>query len=367
MIIAIIVMLVIYHLIVLYIGWNGWRWLKALKPEARGLRFAFAGVLLLAAWSLFIRFGIAEQAAVIWLSAVWMIVLYCMVLLLPPVNLIVLLLKRFTRMSRRGIVISAGWTVLAISVLITGYGLWNAYSPYVRSYEVTIAKPTDGPERMRIVMGADMHFGALSNDGHASRLVKLVNELQPDLVLFPGDIIDDNIYHFERLGIPEILRGIDAPVYATLGNHDRLEAGESKLIQVLTDSGLNILHDESTVIDGAVTLVGRKDYSDDNRLPLGDVMVDVDRTTPVILLDHQPNALDAAQEEGVDLIVSGHTHNGQVFPGSLITKQMYENDWGHLQKGSLQSIVTSGFGFWGLPLRVGTRSELTVIDVTFAP
>lgn len=88
-------------------------------------------------------------------------------------------------------------------------------------------------------------------------------------------------------------------------------------------------------------------------------------TKPVILLEHQPYELSIAQQLGVDLMVSGHTHHGQVFPGNLITKAIYENDWGYVKNGDMHSIVTSGFGFWGPPIRIGTRSELISIRVQF--
>jgi uncharacterized protein len=94
------------------------------------------------------------------------------------------------------------------------------------------------------------------------------------------------------------------------------------------------------------------------------LMEGVDLSRPVVLLDHQPYELDAAREAGIDLMVSGHTHRGQVAP--LVTKWIYENDWGLLQEESFTSIVTSGYGFWGPPIRLGSRSELVVIEVRFA-
>jgi predicted MPP superfamily phosphohydrolase len=94
-------------------------------------------------------------------------------------------------------------------------------------------------------------------------------------------------------------------------------------------------------------------------------MSTVDHSKPVIVLDHQPYDLGIAADNGVDLIVSGHTHRGQIAPANLITSAIFENDWGYLQKGSLHSVVTSGFGFWGPPIRIGSQSEIVLINLKF--
>src|SRR5690606_31064942 len=129
-----------------------------------------------------------------------------------------------------------------------------------------------------------------------------------------------------------------------------------------TSSGIRVLYDEAITVDGRFTLVGRRDYSDAGRLPLEEVMRGADRRKPIILLDHQPYELDVAERAGVDLMLSGHTHRGQVFPGSLITDRIYENDYGLLRRGTFHSIVTQGYGFWGPPIRLGTRSEIVLIE-----
>jgi predicted MPP superfamily phosphohydrolase len=118
-------------------------------------------------------------------------------------------------------------------------------------------------------------------------------------------------------------------------------------------------------VSGAVALVGRKDRSEPDRLPVAQLTERADRSKPLILLDHQPYELQAAQEAGVDLSVSRHTHRGQVAPGHLITQRLYELDWGYLRKGSLHAIVTSGYGFWGPPIRIGSRAEIVRIEATF--
>ncbi|MCL9660988.1 metallophosphoesterase [Paenibacillus hunanensis] len=358
-----IVMLIVYHLFILYIGWNGWVWLGTVFPHQMLPRYIMIIVLVILAYGLFLGFWQSQIGAFKWIGAVWVAIAYFSVLWLPIMNLVLLLL-RWSPISMTTAVFWAGWITVAGLIVTVSVGAYNAYSPVVRSYTIEIDKPVNGPSEMNIVMASDMHFGALSNEGHARRLVERVNALKPDLILLPGDIIDDNLMYYSKTEIPDILKGFQAPVYSSLGNHDRFEDGID-LVDALNQSNLNVLYDESVVLDNGITLVGRRDYSDRPRTELGKLLDEVDHTHPVIVLDHQPYELDAEQKLGTDLVVSGHTHRGQMAPFGLITHRIFENDWGYLRKGQLHSIVSSGFGFWGSPLRIGTRSEIVQIHVKF--
>jgi predicted MPP superfamily phosphohydrolase len=112
-------------------------------------------------------------------------------------------------------------------------------------------------------------------------------------------------------------------------------------------------------------LIGRKDKTDKNRDSFFDLASETDRSLPVIAMDHQPLSLKEAEQAGVDLLLCGHTHRGQMAPNHLITKRLFEIDWGYKQNNQLHTIVSSGFGFWGPPLRIGSRSEIIQIDISF--
>lgn len=368
MVIRIIISLLVYHAFLYYIGWNLWKGIKAFRPDLRKRwLFVLSAVLLLAAWSMAFRFIFDEYAWAHWVGGIWLSFAYLMVLILPVTNLAVLLLRLFKRIDRRRLTQSLTIVAAVLTLTVGGVGIHNAYSPVVREYAITIDKPAlDGRKEMKIVMATDLHFGALSGPSHAKRLVRMINAQQPDLVLFPGDLVDDDIVQYVKQGIPEILHGIKTPVYASLGNHDRLEAGDTTLIRTLENSGMNVLYDD-VVSDGLpVTLIGRKDRTDPARMSVAQLVAEANPASPLILLDHQPYDLDLAAKAGIDLEVSGHTHRGQIFPANFITNRIYENDWGYLREGKMDSIVTSGYGFWGLPLRTNSRSELVVIDVRFA-
>ncbi|QCJ42789.1 metallophosphoesterase [Bacillus sp. S3] len=359
-----IVVFVIYNLLLFYIGWNGWKWIQTIWGNKRSTKYIYWVLLIFFAYSFMLGRWLEAFQIITWVGAIWLGIFYFSLFLLPIVNLLVFL-SRFTRFSKRNVMKWSGFaTGIAICCLLV-FGIFNAYSPVVRTYTVNIPKWVEGKQSLNIVMASDMHFGVLSGANHAKNLVKEINSLHPDLVLFPGDIIDDDVKPYLDKGIPQILKQINAPVYASFGNHDRDQSAD--LVKVFTNSGMNVLDDQTVELDNGITLIGRKDrgYQDVVRAKLVDLMKQAEITKPVILLEHQPYDLEIAENNGVDLMVSGHTHRGQIAPMNMITKKIYENDWGYLKRGQLQSIVSSGYGFWGTPIRIGSRSEIVQIKVTF--
>ncbi|MNH96152.1 putative metallophosphoesterase [compost metagenome] len=359
-----IIALIIYSGLVYYIGWRGYRWLRP-KTSTRRFKILYSIVVALAASS-FIIGRISNFKILGIIGAYWMAIFYLLLMLVPVAHLTVILL-RFSRLQQRGAQVWAGIATLTLLVFFLAYGSFNAYSPVVRTYDIKVDKGTSSLASLNIAMAADTHFGLLVGKDQAERLVRELNDLKPDLILLPGDLFDDDIQPFMDQKIGQILSKLRAPygVYATLGNHDKHNGTMQKLIDTLEDSGINVLYDETVTVKDQITLIGRKDRSDRERLNLDKLMKEVDLTKPAILLEHQPYEMDNAQQLGVDLMVSGHTHRGQVFPGNLMTNAIYENDWGYLKKGDMHSIVTSGFGFWGPPIRIGTRSEIVNIQVQF--
>jgi uncharacterized protein len=355
--------ILLYNLFIFYIGYNIWVWLKTISGDKMGIKYFFWSVLLLFAYSFIFGFWMEESPFITWMGAIWLSLFYFLVLLLPVANL-TLFLRRFTKVTKEKAVKWIGISTVIIIVFSFSFGVFNAYSPVFKTYQIMIPKPILGKQNLKIIMASDMHFGDLASKGQAKKLVEEINAKNPDIVLFPGDIINDDVTPFLEEGIPAILKQINAPVYASLGNHDR---DDVDLVEVFNNSGMIVLDDDVLVLPEGITLVGRKDkgYQDVKRAELATLMKQVDVNTPVILLEHQPYDLDIAAKNGVDLILSGHTHRGQVAPGNLITNMLFENDWGYLRKEQLQSIVSSGFGFWGLPLRIGTRSEIVEINITF--
>ncbi|UVI30423.1 metallophosphoesterase [Paenibacillus spongiae] len=360
-----LVFIVLYALIVFYIGWSGWTWIK--PAVSRRFRLFYIMAVVFLASSLILSRVVAGSTVLSVIGGYWLALFSLLAMLLPLVHLIVWLTK-LTRLPRHSVQKWSGISTLILLAILIGYGSFNAYSPTVRSYDIPIDQ--EGPENgeLHIVMASDMHFGYLSGRSHAQRMVMEINALKPDIVLLPGDIVDDDIIPYKDKGIGDVLSRIEAPlgVFASLGNHDRFKGETEELIGLLEESGINVLYDETIEVGGWLTLIGRKDYSDKERAELVHLTKNIDRTGPVFMLEHQPVELDIAKEQGIDLMVSGHTHYGQIAPGNLVTGMLFENDWGHLQKGQLYSIVSSGYGFWGPPIRIGSRAEIVSIHVRFS-
>lgn len=300
------------------------------------------------------------------ISSYWLAFLYIAILVIPLSHLILFIFSK-TKFNMKKVNLTVGILVIISFISLFSIGSYNAYSPTTRSYSFEVEKGTSHLKELNIAVAADTHFGLLSTDHHAKRLVEQMDKIKPDLILLPGDLFDDDLDPFLANNIGPILAELDAPygVYASLGNHDKENGQTKKMIAALKDANINILYDETIEIDNEFTIIGRKDKSDEPRKALKDLMKEVNPDQPVFLLEHQPYELNIAQKQGIDLMVSGHTHGGQIFPGNLMTKQIYENDSGYLKKGQLHSIVTTGFGFWGPPLRIGTQAEIIKLHITF--
>jgi predicted MPP superfamily phosphohydrolase len=228
-----------------------------------------------------------------------------------------------------------------------------------------VEKPLTRP--LTIVAASDIHLGTIVGRRRFERIVDAIDDLQPDLILLPGDIVDEDLAPVIRANLGEHLRALHAPmgVYAITGNHEYI-GGVEAAVAYLREHGITVLRDSSVVLDGGLTLVGREDRSvvtmaGKTRKGLKELMGGVDSSRPVILMDHQPFHLEEAVEAGVDLQLSGHTHHGQLWPLNLITRAVYEVSWGYLRKGKTHIYVSSGIGSWGPPVRTGNHPELVRI------
>ena len=229
-----------------------------------------------------------------------------------------------------------------------------------KQIDLTTEKPL--PRPLKIVMLSDVHAGFHNRRTEVGRWVDMINAEQADLILIAGDIIDGNVRPLLAQGTALELRRFNAPAIACLGNHEYI-TGLGKALDLLHSTGIRILRDD-TVSIGGVTIVGRDDRSNRNRKSVNQLMHRVNQEQYIILLDHQPYHLEEAQQAGVDLQLSGHTHRGQVWPLNWVTKAIYECDYGQWHRGKTDYYVSSGIGIWGGKFRIGTDSEYAVITIT---
>lgn len=227
-----------------------------------------------------------------------------------------------------------------------------------------------GASDLKIVMISDLHLGAVCSEGRLEKIVSEINAKNPDLVCIAGDFFDTD---FGAIQAPdkaeEKLRKISSKygVYACLGNHD-CGGTLPEMKDFLKRANIELLEDSYTIIENKAVLVGRLDsapiggYEEAVRKPFSEV-VDFEGQLPVIVLDHNPMNIDEYASDA-DLVLCGHTHKGQIFPGNLITSSMYTVDYGYYRKDSESPhvVVSSGVGTWGMPMRVGSDCEIVTIE-----
>ena len=276
--------------------------------------------------------------------------------------------------------------VIAISVTI--YGLIHAQNPILVNYDIEIKNESAGGKDMKIVLLGDLHLSVNSDIKATEKMVEKVNSCDADLIVIAGDIFTSN---YDGLKHPEkysaALRRMKSKygVYVVCGNHDveenlfsgfpispKSEAFRTPdMEKFFDDSGFNVLYDENVeVADGLITLSGRVDGEKsgdgiNERLTPEELLKDVDSSKPVIVLQHEPVEFEELSQSGADLVLCGHTHNGQIFPGNLVVPFFNENGYGVKELYGIQTVVTAGVGYYGPPIRVGTDSEVTLINLSF--
>ena len=311
-----------------------------------------------------------------WVSG-WMLVMHFMVLTAAIISLIygagwvaMTMFDSATIFAMPAISVALGLRGLALLVFIGlfVYALYSAYIPKVRHLTVTINKPLLKP--LRIAVASDLHLGRLFGNKAIDRLQRLITQSQADMLLMPGDIMDDNTQAFSDYNMAANLARLCASlpygVYATLGNHD-LYGHEKPITESLRNAGVQLLNDEVLRLDykgQPVWLVGRFDNHKRQRMATTELLAQVNTEEPVILLDHRPSDIIEHSLLPIDLQLSGHTHNGQIFPANFIVSSINRLGYGYEAIGKGHFVVSSGYGFWGIPFRLGSRSEIWLISLS---
>lgn len=260
--------------------------------------------------------------------------------------------------------------IISVGVALTA-GYFNARSPRLKSMEIHIPKKVDSLAALRVAVASDIHLGTIVGSERLGRIVDTINSLKPDLILFPGDIVDEDLAPVILQNLGETLRSLKANygVFAITGNHEYI-GGVEEACKYLEEHNIRVLRDESVTIAGGITLVGREDrsinqFAGKRRRPLSGLIAGRSDSSVVILMDHQPFGLSEAVKQEVDLQLSGHTHHGQIWPFQLITRAIYEVSWGYKKNGKTQFYVSSGAGTWGPPVRLGNTPEIIDLRINF--
>lgn len=360
--------------------------------KKRLVRYLIVGIYIFFASSFIVGFFLPFRSIKI-VGNYWLGVVQYILLFVIWFDLIRIILLKWKLINEK--IIHARKTFILVGILcflvvgaFSTYGVIHAKKIVVNSYQVQIDKKVDKFSNLKVALVSDLHFGYNSSLSHVKKMVKLINESDPDVVVIAGDIFDNSyeaIYKPDKI-IQEIKKiKTKYGVYAVYGNHDideKILAGftfswkknknlnDPRMTSFLEKANVKLLRDESLLIDDSFYLVGRIDYHKygmevEKRKTIEELVSSFDKSKPIILIDHEPYELEKIAKVGVDLDLSGHTHNGQMFPSNVFIKFIWKNPHGLLKVDNMYSAVTSGVGVYGPNMRVGTTAEVMVLYLSF--
>lgn len=380
-----------------YMMFRFFYWMKHCNHRFNWLRFKvpFAVVYLFMALSPVIAFLLPKSAVAIVIrriSTYWIGIMLYSLLYVVLFDLLRLIAKhtklKNTLLFSRGSVISIGSVVVACAVATCLYGIFNARNIKVNEYSVTVNKSCGSDKHLKAVLVADLHMGYAIGVDHITNMVEKINQQDADIVIIAGDIFDNSYDGMDDPeGIKAQLKSIKSKygVYAVYGNHDidekilmgftfdwgSKQLHSEKMTNFMKECNIKLINDESVLINDEFYLVGRRDTDkpgteDGTRAEISELTKDLDKTKPIFVLSHEPDELQKTADAGADIDFSGHTHDGQLFPGNLTIGLFWENPCGMIKKDNMYSIVTSGVGVYGTFMRVGTDAEICSVDIDFA-
>ena len=270
----------------------------------------------------------------------------------------------------------SGWTAILITIIVLATGWYLDHKVWQTDYEINTNK--DIPN-LKIAMFADSHIGTTFDAEGFAKHLKSIEAQNPDLLVIVGDYVDDGTTRDQMIKSTRSLGQIKTKygIYYVSGNHDKGYYGaahrgfsEQDLFNELTKNGIIVLQDKNILIDDSFYIIGRRDYSEVKeqggyRMSMKDLTKNIDKNKYMIVLDHQPVEFAQDADAEVDLVLSGHTHGGQLFPFNQVGKWIKANDmiYGHEKRQKTDFIVTSGISDWAIKFKTGTKSEYVIINI----
>lgn len=366
--------LVIHLIFNIYVFARGWQ----LLPKKQLYRAPYAGLFLVELIVYLIGFFFwadlpqAILRPITLIGTFWMVFIGYLAALLLIYDLIVFLNKKARKrfdswlQTRK---IKSAYFVLSLFVVLgaMAYGNYRFDHPVVNELDLEIDKKVDGLDSLKVVMVSDVHVGTMIDKDQLGMYVDKIMEQKPDVIVMVGDIIDYDLPPLVEQRMDEEFRRLKAPygVYASTGNHEYRLNAEEKIAWLNEKAGLTVLRDSAVKIADSFYLVGREDDECPNRKELSRILTAVDKSLPVIVLNHEPKFLKEESDENVDVALYGHTHNGQLFPYNVVINWVYEVGHGYKKKDNTHVYVSSGLGLAGPQFRIGTISEIVVLNLKF--
>lgn len=313
----------------------------------------------------------------IWIGALWiafMVYFFLTLIIVDLFRLINFIIPFFPSFLTDNIEKTKRMTALVVFILVTVTivgGYINTKLIVTKTYNLNIKKHAGELKSLNIAMASDLHLGTILGKSFLNNIVNRINELNPDIILLAGDIVDGDMEPVIKNNIGEGLLRLKSKygVYASTGNHEYI-GGVEVATKYLAAHGVYVLRDQYEKIDDSFYVVGREDrssrqFAGKQRKSLKEIIADIDKSYPVIMMDHQPFGLSEAVDNGFDLQLSGHTHNGQLWPFNYLIEKFYDLGWGYIINGGTHYYVSCGVGGWGPPIRTGSRPEIINFKINF--
>ncbi|MCK9558912.1 MAG: metallophosphoesterase [Candidatus Marinimicrobia bacterium] len=373
------IVLTILFFINYYIYWHG---LKAIgqNPTIRliytiifvGLASAYFLGRIVERFSNGIMVRFLEWMGAYWLGAmVYFLLIVIAIDIFRLINHFVPLIPAGLHSNLQQLKIAVGIAAIIVVSIVLIIGRWNATHPQIKNLEIDIHKKANA-EAISIAFASDIHLGSLVGQRQLKQLVEIIEVKQPDLILFGGDLLDEDLLPVIRRNLGQCLEELRAPLgkFTVTGNHEFI-GGVDNAVQYLENHGITVLRDSSIQLSNGIWIIGRDDRDGkrfsggESRQALNELISEVNSKQPLILLDHQPVNLSESIVNGIDLQLSGHTHHGQLWPLNYITSKLFQISRGYKLIEKTHFLVSSGFGTWGPPIRLASRSEIYFIKVNF--
>ncbi len=373
-----IVFLLVYVLASAYVFVRGWQ----LLPNNLPLRIVYCLVFVFL-WSAYIVAMLAKESwpvpVIKWLcipGGIWFAVMIYLLMALLAIDLLRIANYFFhffpafiTGNVYRARLFTGGFVLFALSVIFI-IGHYRFSHPVVEELELDVDKPVQGRKELNIVAISDVHLGFTIGKDNLKKYVAQINALEPDIILIAGDLIDISTRPLETYRMYEELQQLKAPlgVYMVTGNHEYI-AGIDASVAFIEKTGIRLLRNEFVLLDSTFVVAGEEDISGHENRRLKDILQETGNndSLPVIALCHQPQdvLVKEAADAGVDLLLCGHTHQGQFWPGNQLVKKMFKYAYGYGRMDNMHVYVSSGLGIWGPQFRIGTQSEIVKIKLKF--
>lgn len=247
----------------------------------------------------------------------------------------------------------AGYIVSAAAVVLAVCSMINAALINIENVDVP------APVNIDIVQLCDIHLGSTSKN-FLKRVIEKTNALEPDVVLITGDLIDSR--RELNAGSLSLLNGLDAPVFFTSGNHERY-TGLSQVENFLkANTKVQFLRNEFIDFEG-IQIIGIDDSERKNQVAARLAELELNPEKFTVLMYHRPVGFNDAAEAGIDLMLSGHTHNGQIFPFNFFIRRIFPYTKGLFEKADCLLYVSPGTGTWGPDMRLGSKNQITLFKL----